>query len=396
MKLYKIVLKDVLRRKRRIFYAALGVLVGTMTAIGILTVSRAGEASVYNQLEKYGANLTIVPAVSSVDMKLGNLNLGSLGVGENYIAQNTLPEIQTISDAKIREYLKIEAEGNIAIVAPKLYANAQIGETTAMAVGIFPDEEMVVKTWWRIREGGYISGADTAIVGSVAAEVLGLNTGDRVAMNGTEVTVVGILDQTGANDDYQIFVPLGTLQAAFGKEGLVSSVDVRALCNGCPVEIIADTINGSIPGVRAVAVKQVAAAEMGIVERIRGFMLALAGITLLVGALGVVNTMIASVHERIRDIGIMKAVGASHRQIIKVFIYEAIIIGLVGGVLGYLLGTLLAYGIGPLVFEGAPVTYVLVYLPLALVVAVVLAVLSAAYPAYRATRVKVVECFRST
>lgn len=395
MRLYAIVLKDVLRRKRRVFYAALGVLVGTMTAIGILTIGRAGEHGVYSQLEKYGANLTVVPAVNNIDVKLGSLNLGSLGVGENYIGQDYLPEIQTIADTKIREYLKIENEGKIAILAPSLYVSAKIGETQTTVVGILPDEEMAIRTWWRVAEGEYISGPDTAIAGAVAADALGLHVGDRTDLGGTQVTVVGILDQTGAADDYRVFVPLNTLQAAFGKEGLISFLDVRALCNGCPVEIIADSINGSVPGVRAVAVKQVAAAEMGIVERIRGFMLGLAGITLLVGALGVVNTMIASVHERTRDIGIMKAVGASQTQIIRVFIYEAVIIGLIGGILGYLLGTLLAFAVGPMVFADAPVAFVPAYLPVALGVAVIIAVLAAAYPAYRATRIKVVECFRS-
>jgi putative ABC transport system permease protein len=209
------------------------------------------------------------------------------------------------------------------------------------------------------------------------------------------VTVAGILEDTGGADDYHIFLPLSTLQEATGKQGLISSLDVRALCNGCPVEIIADTINDNIAGVRAVAVKQVAAAEMGIVDRIRGFMLGLAGITLLVGALGVVNTMIASVHERTRDIGIMKVVGASQLQIVIVFVYEAVLIGLVGGALGYLLGTVLAFGVGPMVFEGAPVSFVPSFLPLAIGVALLVAVLSVAYPAYRATRIKAAECFRS-
>ncbi len=233
------------------------------------------------------------------------------------------------------------------------------------------------------------------MLGSQAAQLLKLGVGDTVSVNGTNLTVTGILDETGSADDYQAFVPLPTLQKAFGKEGTVSTIDVRALCNACPVEIIADAINQNITGVRAVAVKQVAATEMGMIDKMNKFMLALAGITLVIGAFGVVNTMMTSVHERIKDIGIMRAVGASRNQILKAFVYEAVVIGLVGGIVGYGLGTLVAYGVGPLVFEGTAITAVPKYLPLSLGLAILVAVFATAYPALRATRVRVSDSFRS-
>ena len=123
MKLYQMVTKDVIRRKRRVLYAALGVVVGTMTVVGILTVALAGEARIYSQLEKYGPNLTVIPAISNLDIQLGDLSLGTLTVGENYIPEETLPQIRQIADGEIREALGIEDEGNIATLAPKLYMN---------------------------------------------------------------------------------------------------------------------------------------------------------------------------------------------------------------------------------------------------------------------------------
>lgn len=395
MKLYQMVTKDVMRRKRRVLYAALGVVIGTMTVVGILTIALAGEAKIYNQLEKYGPNLTVIPAISNLDVQLGDLSLGTLTVGENYIPEEKLPEIRQIADGEIREALGIEDEGDIATLAPKLYVSTEVGGVSVMVVGVDPKEESKIKTWWRIQEGEYLNGTEQALVGAVAAELLELNTGDQMALNGTDIIVSGILEETGSNEDYQVFVPIGTLQRAFDKDGLISSIDIRALCNACPVETIADGINQSIPGVRAIAVKQVAAAEMGMMERMNTFMLALAGITLAVGLFGVVNTMMASVHERIRDIGIMRSVGASRNQIIKLFIYEAIIIGIVGGIFGYVAGTLLAYAVGPLIFEGTAITYIPQYFPLSLVLATLIAVIATVYPAFRATRIKVADSFRS-
>jgi putative ABC transport system permease protein len=395
VKLYRIVLKDIVRRRKRVLFAALGVAIGTMTVVGILTIALAGQAKIYNQLEKYGPNLAVMPAINNVDTQLGDLSLGTLAVGENYIPEEKLPEIRQIADGEIKKALGITDEGNIATLAPKLYVNTEVKGTSMMVVGVEPEEESKIKTWWKIEQGKYLEGTDQALVGAVAAKLLALNTGDTVDLNGNTVTVAGILEETGSNDDYQIFVPLETLQKAYGKEGLVSSIDIRALCNACPVEIIANAINQNITGVRAIAVKQVAEAEMGVMGRMNRFMYALGGITLAVGLFGVINTMMSSVNERIKDIGIMRAVGASRNQIMRVFIYEAIVIGIVGGIFGYMAGTILAYIIGPIILQGTNIDFVLKYLPLSLALAIFVAIIATMYPAFRATRIRVADSFRS-
>lgn len=395
MKLYHLVLKDILRRKKRVLYAALGIVIAVMTVVSILTIATAGQARIYAQLEKYGANLSVIPAISNVNMTLGDLSLGALTVGENYIPEAKLPEIREITDGEIKKALGIKDDSYIATIAPKLYVNTKVKGTSLLVVGVEPKEERAIKTWWKIQEGKYLEDRDQALLGAQTAQLLKLNIGDKIPFDGSDTTVAGILEETGSSDDYQVFIPLQTLQKAFGKQGIVSSVDIRALCNACPVEMIADSINKNIAGVRALAVKQVAETEMGMVEKMNKFMLALAGITLVIGAFGVVNTMMTSVHERIKDIGIMRAVGASRRQIIKAFIYEAVIIGIVGGVFGYVTGTLVAYGVGPLVFEGTAITYVPQYLPLSLLLAIFVAIVSTAYPAFRATTIRVSDSFRS-
>jgi len=395
MKLYQIVLKDIWSRKRRVLYATLGVVIGTMTVIGTLTIAVAGKEKIYNQLEKYGPNLTVVPAISNLDMKLGDLSMGTLSIGENYIAQEKLPQIRQITDSEIKEALGIDDEGDIATLAPKLYINTKVRETSVMLIGIDPREELNVRTWWEFKQGEYISQPDQALVGALAAQLLEFNIGDKIDLNGREVTVTSILGETGASDDYQIFVPLATVQQAFNKEGLLSAIDIRALCNACPVEMISTEINKQIPGVQALAVQQIAASEMGLVEKMNMLMLALAGITLVVGLFGVVNTMITAVHARIKDIGIMRAVGASQSQIIRIFIYESIVVGILGGILGYIVGTLLAFAIGPVIFEGATIAFVPQYLPLSLALASFIAILATVYPAFMATKIRVADSFRS-
>jgi len=395
MKLYQLVVKDIMRRKKRVLYASLGVVIGITTIIAVLTIALAGQTNIYGQLEKYGANLMVMPAISDIDIGLGGLSLGTLSVGENYISEDKLPEIRQIADGKIREALGIEDEGNIVTIAPKLYVNTKINGKSVIVVGIAPQEERLVKTWWKVSQGKYLEAPDEALVGAVAAELLKLNVGDAITLNVGEATITGILEETGSNEDYQIFVPLETVQKAFDKEGLVSSIDIRALCNACPTSDIASAINENMAGVRAIAVKQIAETEMGMLEKVSRFLFALAAITLAVGCFGVVNTMTTSVHERIKDIGIMKAVGASRNQVMKIFFYEAIIIGVAGGLLGYVTGTLLAYIVGPLIFGGVAISYAPQYFLPSLALAALIAVIASVYPAFRASRIKVADSFRS-
>jgi len=371
------------------------VVIGITTIIAVLTIALAGQTNIYGQLEKYGANLIVMPAIGDIDIGLGGLSLGTLAVGDNYISEDKLPEIRQISDGRIREALNIEDEGDIATIAPKLYMNTKVNGTSVIVVGVDPQEERLLKTWWKVSQGKYLEASDEALVGAIAAELLSFNVGDKITLNGGEVTIAGILEETGSNEDYQVFVPLETAQKAFDKEGLVSSIDIRALCNACPTSEIASAINENMLGVRAVAVKQIAETEMGMLEKVKGFLFALAAITLAVGCFGVVNTMTTSVHERIKDIGIMKAVGASRNQIMKIFFYEAAIVGVAGGLVGYVTGTLLAYIVGPLIFGGVAVTYVPQYFLPSLALATLIAVIASVYPAFRASKIKVADSFRS-
>jgi len=395
MKLYQMVARDISRRKRRLLYATIGVAIGTMTVIGILTVASAAQTRINAQIEKYGPNLSVTPAINNVDMTLGDLSLGTISVGDNYIDETQVPKIRQITDSEIRAALGIQTEGNLATVAPNLFVDTKVNDVSIMVVGIDPSQEQAIKSWWQISQGAYLSGDDQAVVGSEAAALFGLKVGDSIPLNNTTVTVSGILDSTGANDDYQIFASLPAVQQAFDKQGKISSIDIRALCNSCPVDDIANSINKDIPGVRAVAIKQIANSEMGLLQRINSFMYALAGITLAIALFAVVNTILASVNERIKDIGIMRAVGASRNQIIKVFIYEAIVIGIVGGIIGYFAGNAMALAIGPIIFQGTSVSFIPIYLPISLGLATAIAVIATLYPAVRAARIRVADSFRS-
>jgi len=395
MKIHQVVAKDIIRRRKRVLYASTGVIIGIGIVIAVLTVSLAGEMKLNAELEKYGPNLLVMPAVSNLDMSMGDLKIGSLSIGENYIDEGKIPQIRKITDDAISAEFGFEGDEDIAVIAPKLYETASVNGVMVRVVGIEPEEEWLLKGWWVVSDGSYLEEDNDALIGSEAASLLGLEVGDLLDIGGARFVVVGMLDETGSADDYEIFIPLKTAQATFGKDGLVSAVEIRALCNACPVEMIGDSLNIEIAGIRAVAVKQIANAEMGMMKKVHDLMMAFAGVTLLIGSFVVVNTMMSSIHERIQDIGIMKAVGASRRQIIRIFLYEAIVIGLIGGVAGYLLGSLAAYAMGPLLFDGVVISYVGAYFLPSIGLSICVAVISAIYPASRASKIKIADSFRA-
>lgn len=395
MKLYRFVIKDAVSRRKRVLYASLGVAFGVAVVVSLLTIALAGEKKVYEELDKYGANLMISPAVNDLDLQLGDLSMGTLSVGENFISEDKLPEIRRIADQAIREELGITDEGDIVTIAPKLYGRSGIDGTSVTVAGIDLIPEVLIKNWWSIAEGRYPEAENEVLLGARSGAVLDYAVGENIQIEGDSFVLAGILAETGANEDFYVFISLHRAQELFGREGLISSADIRALCLGCPVEVIADSINENIPGVRAVAVKQIAKAEMDLMDRINELLLALAGITLLIGTFGVVNTMMSAVHERLRDIGIMKAIGGSPGQVARVFLYEAVIIGAIGGLVGYVAGTLLSYVVGPMIFDGIEIGFVLRYLPYALGLAVFVAIIASSYPAYRASRIKIADSMRS-
>src|SRR4030042_1106572 len=164
MKLLQVVFKDAARRKRRVVYTALGVAIGVAAFVAVLTVAQAGEDKVYAELDKYGPNLMVTPAVSDLDLKLGDLRLGTLAIGDNYFAEDKLLEIRRIADDAIRGALGIQDEGEIATIAPKLYVDTEVQGTPAMVVGFDPEQERLIKTWWTVSEGRYVEQPDEAVV----------------------------------------------------------------------------------------------------------------------------------------------------------------------------------------------------------------------------------------
>ena len=401
----RILAKSISKRKGKIAIAVVAVMMGASVTTALLTVSLDVNEKMNYEFRKFGANLLVLPQSDTISVGIGQFGFGAV-TEQKYINQSDLYKIKTIYWAK-----------NVLGYAPYLYQAVTLenGNETSVAIltgtwfekdtiledgTVFKTGAKKINSWWEV-QGDWIADGNNshdAMVGINVAERLGLGPGDVVRAgygerpedvgNATSIdlNVVGIVS-TGSSEDDQVFVGLDVVQNLTGKTGKVHTVQVSALCTKCPVEVFAAEIEEKIPYVDAKTVKQLANAEMNLLSKIENMMLLVSSVALSASALGVATTMTASVVERRKEIGLMKGMGAENGRIASLFLAEAGIMGMVGGILGYAVGLVLAYFIGLSVFNSQVMPSLLVF-PVALGIGVGVALLASLLPVRRATKVE--------
>ena len=261
----------------------------------------------------------------------------------------------------------------------------------------------------KFAEGGQIQPGQhrVAVVGSDLVEKTGAEVGKTINLRGESFEVVGILEKTFTGPDSGDPGSLADAQDLFAKDlpaAVRGKLDVHAVATqlivypkaGVDPEALAKTISHDVSGVGATGPKGF---EEQIVSSTRIFSAIIFGvafISLVVGGLSVVNTMTMAVSERTREIGVRKAIGASHGAIMRQFVAESAVIGVVGGLAGLALGSLVVLGLNTAgAASGTEVFLVTARLALgALAFALVIGVAAGFYPAWRAARLNPVAALR--
>ena len=225
------------------------------------------------------------------------------------------------------------------------------------------------------------------VAGSAAAAALKLRTGATVSVDGRPFTVTGILRPTGSQDDDLLITDLGTAQGVLHKPGKVSMIQIAALCSNCPVEKIVAQLGGVLPGTKVTAMQDKVKNRMHAIDQFRAFSWLVAGVIIGIEALVVFVTMMGSVNERTREIGIFRALGFRRLHVTGLILIEAAVASLLAGVLGYLAGMGVSYALLPLLAgDGVSVTWAPALAGGAVGLAVVIGAVASLYPALRASR----------
>lgn len=384
MNLRTIAFNNLRRRKSRMAFLVAGLLIGVATVVTLLSLTQALTMEAERKLDSFGANILITPQSDELSLSYGGISLGGLSVDPREIRQQDLARISTIPNSR-----------NIAAVAPKVLGGVMVKGTRVMLMGVDPAAEFRVKGWWSI-DGRRMDTDDELVAGSGAAKRLGLRPGSAVDLGGRSFTVTGLLRETGSQDDDLLITTLPAAQRMLHKEGTVSLAEVAALCGDCPVSHMVDQITNVLPGTKVSAIQQVVKTRLHALDQFRAFSMGVAVVVLLIGALVVFVTMMGSVNERTREIGIFRALGFRRSHVVGLILMEAVSVSLLAGVLGFLSGMGVTRLILPWLVQGHPN---LVWSPGLALGSMLLATLVGAaasfYPALHASRMDPSEALRA-
>ena len=429
-----------LRQKRRKTIVLAAVALGTMAASALGDIALDVGDKVGRELKSFGANLVVVPRGGSGPILVGGEDVSALRV-PSYLAAD--------------EVLKVKDnfwKNNILGFAPVLDVPAKAGGRSLVLRGAWFERSVrldsdrgaqataaslaglrALNPFWSVEgrwpsEPGAAGPAASAappaeaLVGRGLAQAIGARPGRRldlaVAGRPLRIEVAGILS-AGGEEDGMVLVPLEIAQEAAGLPGRASRVLVSALTTPesavyerlgtdprrlppeeferwtCTpfVSSVAYELERAWPGTEARVIRRVAGAEGAILSRASGLMAFIAAMAALGAALTVTSALTTGVLERRAEIGLLKALGASGANVVGLFLAEAALVGVLGGVIGAAGGAVLARLISKSIF-GAPVDIRPAALPLSIAAALLITLLGSLLPARRIADLRPAEVLR--
>jgi len=411
MKLYRLfieALESLNANKMRSILTVLGIVIGVAAVIAMLSIGRGAQASITSRIESIGTNLIYVSPGSTSQSGVQSAS-GSAG---------TL----TLDDADaIAELANVV---NVASVTNNFVQVVYQGQNTrTRLLGVTPGYESVSSL--TVEDGEFITESDqnarslVAVLGSsVAEELFGGTTGvvgQKVRLNGQPYKVIGVLASKGGtgffNQDDQVFIPLNTALyrltggSRFRGSSVISQITIKASSADVVDQVVNDvtllmrerheTVEGA-DDFSVTSQKDSLAAATEVSDTLTLFLGGIAGISLMVGGIGIMNIMLTTVSERTHEIGLRKAIGAKRRDIMLQFLVESTVLSLLGGLIGVALGWGISRLMGQIQFGGSAITPVvgLDSVLLATLFSVGVGLFFGIYPATRAARLQPVEALR--
>ncbi len=404
----KIAYRSLLAAKLRFFLTVLGIVIGVASVILVMAIGASAQALIFSQVAKVGSNLVgIIPGASqengppasalgivTTTLKMGDLQ--ALRVREN--APHITEAGGYVTGSATVESSAQSLQSSYQGVSPSLIDI----ENTKVASGrfFFPEEEDDLSR--------------SAVLGSQQALDLFPNSdplGQTIKIKKIPFRVIGVLESKGSsafsNPDTMIYVPLGTAQKTLlgidylnfirGKVDNVANIDRTKADVTTLLRDRHKLDDGEEDDFSIRSTDQALGVLTSVTDVLKYFLAAIAGISLIVGGVGIMNSMLISVSQRIREIGLRKAVGARPKHIIAQFLIESAFITLLGGIVGICFGVAVAFLASVIIpklgYEWqflVPISSIVIAFTVSLAIGIGFGL----YPAWKAARVSPMEALR--
>lgn len=403
MRLSTLIGKEMGERPVPMFTCLLAIALGVTALVAIRTVTYFSELAVAREMDSLGANVLILPkGVGVQDYYAADLHGETLP--EDYVQRITLSKLQGVDN-----------------LSPKLCVPATLGGRPLTVTGILPKSEFQAKAAWGGAgifnhpigcgaHGGVPDnrpadpkalarkrvietlGEREALVGAEVAERHGLHEGDALHLLGGQFTVLAVLPPTGSVDDARVFAHLHAVQELAGKGEVVNVIEVVGCCKQIAAGLV-DGLNKLLPEARVVTITQVVQTQQNVNQLMERLSLVFLAVLLAVGGAAMASTLYGNVSERRKEIGTLMALGAPPSLVLRLIVGKAMVLGLAGGVGGYLLGSVGALWLGPQLANVAvrPLPWLA---GLAVGIALAVTLLASLLPAWRAARLDPCICFK--
>lgn len=382
MNLRKLAWKNLQRRKSRALFTGLGIFLGIGTFVALVSLTSQMEGAVQEKLDRYGANILVLPRTDRFSLGFGNIALGGTEVAHASLSTRDREAIESIHH-----------KDRLRSIVPVFLAAAETSGRDLVWMGLPPEEIPMGRPWWKIN-GSPIGGKGEILLGSEAAAALGVGPGGTVAAAGRTFRVAGVLQPTGEKEDGMVIGDLSVVQELGKKPGAVSFFEVAALCKDCPVEDIVAQISASLPGARVSAIRQVVESRREAVDQFRRLGFGVSAVVLAIGGLMVFVTVMGSVQERTREIGVLRAVGFRRRAILSLLFWETGWISFLASGVGTASGAAASFLVAPLFGVENP-GVLPVPMAAGLLLGMTLGMLGSIPPARRAAALSPTEAIRS-
>lgn len=414
-----------MRGRRRKVLAVATIILASSLITALMNLSIGVGDKMAKEMKSYGANITIVPNSENISLDIDGVDFNPLK-GRVFLDEKDLPRIMDIfwhnNIVGFSPFLKVAveaagADGSVSLLGTRFDLPLSLSEDEEFRIGV-----KAINPFWQVR-GRWPDDADPSgvLAGAALARRLHLDVGSRLALRmpgrarPLTVAVRGIL-QTGGPEESFLVAPLPLVQGLAALPGKIQSVSVSALtvpedrlsrrtrggsdaldaleydlwyCTAY-VSAIAHQIEEVIPNSSVRPIWQVAASEGTVINKLQLLMLVVTVAVFIASGLGISSLMITTIRERSREIGLMKALGASEAEVQFLFLAESVIVGGIGGLLGCAAGGVLSQVIGLSIF-GSTVGFHFIAVPVSVLVSVLIAFAGSLMPARLISRLHPAE-----